>query len=456
MIVVNFGMFSGLGFGAVADSMIIGLSWIVCSWTSASCREKNLISGGTIDRVGTLTAFAWLLLFEVAFFFGAVWVIWEYCLDGGYGCVGFGTEGVDSGIGSLGKVEMLVIGSGSKLSASGKMMEIGASVTSDNGLFIGATVMGTICGALTTVQVPVLGSLIILLCVTLVIQMLHREVVMDESVCYTSVCLSEEQGQEMKSEALIVLVGEAVMILLVLLVIASLVTVLERKVLGAGQRREGPSWCGWSGLVQIAGDGIKLMMKYVWVSNAGMIGYHREWSRVWIGVSVVFVLVYAGFGMIWISIIVNEISGSVLLVWVLLGIGHLGTVICGTVLSSGWGMLGAYRNLLVWIGYDIVLLLGWIALGSGIMEESEALGLESTLHCEQYGIGMFGWLLLLAWTMGMIMEGGRIPYDMGECESELVSGYVTEYGALGYGLLASAEYGVVVLGSLLWSRMILG
>lgn len=42
------------------------------------------------------------------------------------------------------------------------------------------------------------------------------------------------------------------------------------------------------------------------------------------------------------------------------------------------------------------------------------------------------------------MEMGRIPYDMGECESELVCGYVTEYSGLLYGLMASGEYGVVV------------
>ena len=69
------------------------------------------------------------------------------------------------------------------------------------------------------------------------------------------------------------------------------------------------------------------MLKYVWVSNAGMVNMHREWSRVYVGVSVVFVLVYAGFGMIWISVGVSEIAGSIILVWVMLGVGHLGTVI---------------------------------------------------------------------------------------------------------------------------------
>ena len=162
MIVICFGMFAGLGFGAVADTLLLGMVWVVLGWVSVGAREKALISGGTIDRAGTLTAFAWLLLFEVAFFFGAVWVLWIYCLDGGYGCVGFGSEGVDSGVGSLGKVELLTTG------------------------LVGAITMSTVGGSLTIVQVPVIGSLIILLLVTLLMQLLHREVIIHAGVLSVS------------------------------------------------------------------------------------------------------------------------------------------------------------------------------------------------------------------------------------------------------------------------------
>ena len=168
MIVVCFGMFAGLGFGAVADTLLLGMVWVVLGWVSVGAREKALISGGTIDRAGTLTAFAWLLLFEVAFFFGAVWVLWVYCLDGGYGCVGFGSEGVDSGVGSLGRVELLTTG------------------ITTSGLLIGAITLSTVGGSLTIVQVPVIGSLIILLLVTLLMQLVHREVIIHAGVLSVS------------------------------------------------------------------------------------------------------------------------------------------------------------------------------------------------------------------------------------------------------------------------------
>jgi len=51
------------------------------------------------------------------------------------------------------------------------------------------------------------------------------------------------------------------------------------------------------------------------------------------------------------------------------------------------------------------------------------------------------WSFLLACFLVAygVIEGSRIPADLPECESELVSGYVTELAGLGYGLLASTE-----------------
>jgi NADH:ubiquinone oxidoreductase subunit H len=54
------------------------------------------------------------------------------------------------------------------------------------------------------------------------------------------------------------------------LVLASLMTPWERKVLGAGQRRSGPSWCGWTGLVQLVADGVKLFVKAIWRWSDGI------------------------------------------------------------------------------------------------------------------------------------------------------------------------------------------
>ena len=55
--------------------------------------------------------------------------------------------------------------------------------------------------------------------------------------------------------------------------------------------------------------------------------------------------------------------------------------------------------------------------------------------------------LSVAFVFLGVLEGSRIPADLPECESELVSGYVTELAGLGYGLIASTEYAVVLAGA---------
>lgn len=59
-----------------------------------------------------------------------------------------------------------------------------------------------------------------------------------------------------------------------------------------------------------------------------------------------------------------------------------------------------------------------------------------------------GSLLVLGLLWCGVMEGSRISIDLPECESELVSGYVTENAGLRYGLLASTEYCIIVIVSL--------
>ena len=62
-----------------------------------------------MDRVGSSVCFGWLLLFEVSFFFGAVWVVGIGLVDVGFGCVGYDGVSVDSGVMWNSDVEGLVL-----------------------------------------------------------------------------------------------------------------------------------------------------------------------------------------------------------------------------------------------------------------------------------------------------------------------------------------------------------
>ena len=56
----------------------------------------------------------------------------------------------------------------------------------------------------------------------------------------------------------------------------------------------------------------------------------------------------------------------------------------------------------------------------------------------------------------VLIESGRIPIDLIEAESELISGYSIEYGGFLYGLFASAEYSILLFHSILMSMIWIG
>ena len=87
------------------------------------------------------------------------------------------------------------------------------------------------------------------------------------------------------SEFLIVLV----VCFLVGLVFGSLLTAVERRCLASGQRRSGPSYCGWFGLLQVVGDGLKLCVKTLSDAVQGMgvsVGVVLSMAGAFVGLSV--------------------------------------------------------------------------------------------------------------------------------------------------------------------------
>lgn len=90
-----------------------------------------------------------------------------------------------------------------------------------------------------------------------------------------------------------------------------------------------------------------------------------------------------------------------------------------------WMVMGIYRLVAVFMIYDVGLLLVFSILNEGVFLS---------------GLVYFIWLTLI------VLDSGRTPFDIAECESELVSGYTTEYGGSMFAFFASMEYGLM-----LWS-----
>jgi ubiquinol-cytochrome c reductase cytochrome b subunit len=219
-------------------------------------------------------------------------------------------------------------------------------------------------------------------------------------------------------------VGYFVVLLLLILLVASLMTVIERKVLGSCQRRMGPSYAGWAGLVQVVGDGMKLV--WAWVVQL----------RLLISVVGALISIYGAGLWIWLELSGCGSGYGIILTVILLGVAHIFLVVTWlSYVCSAWSRLGVVRLVISAILAELIIFSFLLLLG--------LLDLSSCLH--SFGVCSLLGFIVLSWSF--LIEFGRIPYDLVEAESELVAGIQTEYAGLGYALLASVEYAAVFLGS---------
>ncbi len=293
---------------------------------------------------------------------------------------------------------------------------------------------------------------------------------------------------------------------LVILPLVSISVYFERRISAVIQDRVGPNRVGvpltllgfkkdWQplgigGLAQAMADGLKFILKedfvpahvrkfYFWLApclvvvpalvTCAVLPFGSELDLRFLNPLITSVFGGTGFTAP-IPLVIADLSVGPLFTFAIASIGVYGIVLAGWSSNSKYPFLGGVRSSAQMISYEI-------SLGLSIIPVFMIFGELNLGKMAEYQDAN-GWLLLPLWgdglswsrmlllvpivisfcifTVSMFAETNRLPFDLAECETELVAGYHTEYSSMKFALFFMGEYAAMIIGSGLAVTLFLG
>ena len=239
--------------------------------------------------------------------------------------------------------------------------------------------------------------------------------------------------------AFVVYFVAAFVVVNVMALIGGLGTYAERKISADIQMRQGPNRVGPFGLLQFLADGVKMIMKEDILPKAAdkyLFFIAPILCMVGVFATLAVLPFSSGFTLTHLNIGVFYVLGVSSLVGV-------GIFLGGYSSNSKWSMLGGMRGASQIISYEVPVTLSIIAmvmLGGGLnfqtIVESQG-GLPHQWFIFHNPLTIISFVVFF---IGMLAETNRAPFDLPEAESELVSGYHTEFTGMRFAFFALAEY----------------
>jgi len=199
------------------------------------------------------------------------------------------------------------------------------------------------------------------------------------------------------------------------------IVLAERKVLAFIQSRLGPMRVGPHGLLQPIADSLKLILKEDLIpGSADKLLYIASPIVVVAAAFTTLALIPFGQGVTvfgyHIPGVIADVNVGILLILGISGLTTYGIILGGWSSNSKYPLLGAMRAAAQMVSYEIALTFAVLA---GLMLAPVAWGI---------------------FTIAMVAETNRAPFDMAEAESELVGGFFTEYSGMRWALFFLGEY----------------
>jgi len=230
------------------------------------------------------------------------------------------------------------------------------------------------------------------------------------------------------------------------LFVAAYSTYAERKVAAFLQDRLGPDRAGPFGILQPLADGLKFIMKeeFIPVVSNKLLFVLGPCIAMMTALMAGVVIPWGGTLTIngnQYSLQIADLNIGILYVFGVVSIGVYGIMIGGWASNNKFSLLGAIRASAQMISYEIAMGLSIIALilTTGTLSLSDITAQQAGGDWNFWNV-IYHPLGFLIFLVCAFAECNRTPFDLPECETELVGGYHTEYSSMKLGFYLFAEY----------------